>query len=88
LEIYTEPLPFVLEVWSPRTGEYDVETKLPEYRARGDREIWLLNPYGHDLVAWRRREDGTYERATYRGGKVQLFALPEVTIDLDALFAE
>lgn len=87
LEVYTEPLPFVAELWSPRTGDYDVETKLPEYKARGDREIWRPHPYDR-IVAWRRREDGNYEQLTFRGGKVRLFALPEVTIDLDAIFAD
>lgn len=33
---YTEPLPFVAEVWSPSTGDYDVAAKLPLYRQRGD----------------------------------------------------
>ena len=86
LEIYSDPLPFVAEFWSPSTGDYDVETKLPEYQERGDREIWRPHPYNHAVIAWRRQPDGTYAQLTFRGGKVQLFALPEVTIDLDALF--
>jgi Uma2 family endonuclease len=86
LEMYTDPLPFVAEFWSPRAGDYDIETKLPEYRARGDREIWRLHPYDRGVRAWRRRDDGGYEEAAFRGGRVQLVALPEVTIDLDALF--
>ncbi len=36
LEAYPDPLPLVVEVWSPSTGGYDVNTKLPEYRRRGD----------------------------------------------------
>jgi Uma2 family endonuclease len=88
LEIYTDPLPFVAEFWSPRTGDYDVETKFPEYQQRGDREIWRLHPYDRGVVAWRRREDGTYEDVAYRGGQVQLAAVPTVTIDLDALFED
>ncbi len=39
LEAYAVPLPLVVEVWSPSTGEYDVESKLPEYQRRGDLEI-------------------------------------------------
>jgi Uma2 family endonuclease len=54
LEIYDEPLPLVAEVWSPSTGGYDVLAKLPEYRRRGDTEIWLLHPYERTLTAWRR----------------------------------
>src|SRR5690349_18616954 len=34
LESYSAPLPLVVEIWSPSTGDYDVNTKLPEYRRR------------------------------------------------------
>ena len=37
LEVFEEPLPLVVEVWSKSTGDYDVEEKLVEYRRRGDR---------------------------------------------------
>jgi len=30
LEIFDEPMPLVVEVWLPSTGDYDVETKLQE----------------------------------------------------------
>lgn len=86
LEAHDEPLPFVAEVWSPSTGEYDVDTKFPEYRRRGDQEIWRLHPYERTLVAWRRQPDGRYTETLYRGGMVQLVALPGVSIDLDTLF--
>jgi Uma2 family endonuclease len=87
LEVYQDPLPLVVEVWSPSTGDYDVETKLVEYQRRGDREIWRLHPYEHTLTAWRRKPDGTYTVPVYGGGSVQASALPGVTIDLDALFS-
>ena len=87
LEVYERPLPLVVEVWSPSTGDYDVEEKLAEYQARGDLEIWRLHPFERTLVAWRRRPDGGYDETTYRGGSVRPVALPGVVIDLDALFA-
>jgi Uma2 family endonuclease len=86
LEVYGDPLPLVAEVWSPSTGDYDVDTKLPEYQKRGDREIWRLHPYERTLTAWRRQPDGTYVETVHRGGTVQPVELPGVTIDLDALF--
>src|SRR5579884_543953 len=82
LEVYDEPLPLVVEVWSPSTGDYDVETKLPEYQRRGDREIWRIHPYERTLTAWRRRADGSYEELRYRGGTISPLALPHVTIDI------
>lgn len=87
LAAFPEPLPFVAEVWSPSTGDYDVTDKLPEYRRRGDGEIWLIHPYERTVRAWIRRPDGEYTEAVHHGGVVHLLALPGVTVDLDALFA-
>ena len=86
LEVFTDPLPLVVEVWSPSTGKYDVDTKLPEYQLRGDLEIWRIHPYDRSLTSWQRRPDGSYEETVYRGGPVHPVALPGVTIDLDVLF--
>jgi Uma2 family endonuclease len=87
LEAYAEPLPLVVEVWSPSTGDYDVEAKLPEYQRRGDLEIWRGHPYDHTLTSWRRQPDGSYLEGSYTHGAVEPVALPGVAIDLDALFA-
>jgi len=86
LETYVQPLPLVVEIWSPSTGDYDTEAKLPQYQQRGDQEIWYIHPYDRTLTAWRRQPDGTYVESLYTGGQLQPMALPGVTIDLDALF--
>jgi Uma2 family endonuclease len=86
LEIYVDPLPLVVEIWSPSTGEYDVESKLPEYQRRGDQEIWLLHPYDRTLRRWMRQPDGSYVESRHEHGQIQPVALPGVTIDLDTLF--
>jgi Uma2 family endonuclease len=85
LEVYEAPLPLVIEVWSPTTGSYDVDAKIPEYQARGDREIWRLQPYERTLTAWRRQPEEAYTVEIYRGGTVRSAALPQVTVDLDTL---
>ena len=87
LEVYDEPMPLVVEVWSPSTGDYDVEEKLREYQRRGDLEIWRIHPYERTLTAWRRQADGSYTETLYRGGVVQPVALRGVSIELDRLFA-
>ncbi|MBI2760906.1 MAG: Uma2 family endonuclease [Chloroflexi bacterium] len=87
-EVYSEPIPFVAEVWSPSTGAVDAKEKLPEYRRRGDLEIWFLHPYNRTLTTWVRQSDGTYTESTYTGGVVRISSLPNVTVDLDALFAD
>ena len=88
LEVYEEPLPLVVEVWSPSTGDYDVDAKFPEYRRRGDREIWRIHPFERSLIVWRRQSDGSYTEESFGGGTIEPIALPGVGIDLDALFAE
>ena len=86
LEIYDQPLPVVVEVWSPSTGDYDIEVKLVVYQQRGDRKIWFIHPYERTLTAWRLQPDGRYAETLYREGIVRPIALPGVDIDLDALF--
>jgi Uma2 family endonuclease len=86
LDAYPEPLPLVVEIWSPSTGRYDINEKLPDYQERGDLEIWYVHPCERTLTAWRRRPDGTYAESVYRGGIVIPESLPGVAIDLDALF--
>ena len=84
---YTEPLPFVAEVWPPSPGDYDMAAKLPLYRQRGDLEIWFIHPYERTLTVWRKQPDGSYSENQYRGGIVAVASLPGVEIDLDALLA-
>jgi Uma2 family endonuclease len=87
LEKYDGPLPFVAEVWSPSTAEYDVDSKLPEYQKRGDREIWRVHPFEKAVTAWRRQSDGSYSRTDYGGtGVVEIASLPGVVVPLDELF--
>jgi Uma2 family endonuclease len=86
LETYALPLPFVAEVWSPSTGSYDVTTKLQRYQLRGDAEIWLVHPFEYTVRAWIRRENTGYEERQYRDGSISLIAVPDVQIDIDALF--
>ena len=85
-EVYDEPMPLVVEVWSPSTGDYDVEEKLREYQRRGDLEIWRIHPYERTLTRWQRLPDGSYRESLVSSGAVQPAALPNVSIDLDALF--
>jgi Uma2 family endonuclease len=87
LEVFDEPLPLVVEVWSPSTGDYDIDEKLPVYQRRGDLEIWRIHPYERTLIAWRRQSDGTYTETVHTGGTIEPVALPGVRIDLDRLLA-
>lgn len=86
LDAYPEPVPLVIEVWSPSTGKRDMELKLPDYQRRGDAEIWCFHPFERTLAAWRRLPDGSYAKSIYRYGIVRPASLPGVAIDLDELF--
>lgn len=85
-EAYDEPLPLVVEIWSPSTGTYDIDRKLPGYRARGDAEIWRVHPFERNVTVWRRQPDGGYVETQHTGGTLRLAALPDVTIDLETFF--
>jgi Uma2 family endonuclease len=86
LEVYQEPLPLVVEIWSRSTGSYDINEKIPEYQRRGDLEIWRIHPVERMVTIWRRQSDGGYEEVIRSGGTVHLHALLNVSIDLDTLF--
>ena len=83
--IFSDPLPLVIEVWSPSTGDYDVDAKVPVYQQRGDLEIWRIHPYERTLTSWQRQPDGSYQETMHCGGTISPVALPGVTIDLGAL---
>lgn len=85
LAVLPAPLPLVVEVWSPSTGEYDLDTKIPVYIDRGDQEVWRIHPYERTLTRWVRQPDGSYVELLHRDGMVALAAFPGVVIDLDQL---
>jgi Uma2 family endonuclease len=85
-EVYDDPVPFVAEVWSPSTGEYDVESKFPEYKLRHDLEIWRVHPYERTVTIWRLQADGSYSEQVITTGTVHLAAVPGVAIDIDRLW--
>lgn len=86
LDFYDRPLPLVVEVWSPSIGEYDNDAKLPEYRARGDHEIWRIHAYERSVIVWHRLLDGTYDESTVTEGILRPASLPNVAIRLSDLF--
>lgn len=88
VEVFQTSLPLVVEVWSPLTGRYDVQTKLETYRERGDGEIWFVHPYDRTITVRMRQPDGTYDERVQHGGKVRPTTLPNVTADFDALIEQ
>ncbi len=68
LLVYEEPLPLVIEVWTPARDGYDVDAKIPVYRERDDLEIWLLHPRERSLTTWVRQVAGSYVETIYQVG--------------------
>jgi len=85
-EVYDEPVPLVVEVWSPSTGDVDVRDRLLEYQQRGDFEIWQGHPYERTVTTWVRRPDDSYEERLYTGGEISPAYLPGAVITLGELF--
>lgn len=85
-EVYEGPALLVIEVWSPSTGEYDVQSKLPEYQRRGDREIWFIHPYERTLTSWRLQSDGGDTMSIHGGGVIEPVALAGARIEIERLF--
>ncbi len=86
LEALDQPVPLVVEIWSPSTGDYDVDRTISEYRIRGDLEVWRIRPGECEVAIWTRRRDGGYDERRETRGSISLAALPGVSIDLDVLF--
>jgi len=86
IEFYDIPLPLIVEIWSPSTGRFDVGAKLARYQEREDAEIWRIHPYERTLTRWIRQLNGEYTRHELTGGNIRLVALPDVTVNFDALF--
>ncbi len=87
LAIFSDPPPLVVEIWSRSTGDYDVNAKIPEYRRRGDKEIWRVHPYERTITAWTLLPDRSYDETVIREGTIRPVALPGVEIELSTLFA-
>jgi Uma2 family endonuclease len=86
LEVFAAPMPLVVEIWSPSTGDYDINEKIPRYRERGDLEIWRIHPFERTITAWRRQSDGGYHDTVYSLGTIEPLALPGMRFEVEALF--
>jgi Uma2 family endonuclease len=64
----TEPMPLLVEVWTPDRDCGDADARILTYQQRGDREIWLIRPDDRTLTTWVRRLDGTYAETIYQSG--------------------
>ncbi len=79
---------FIAEIISPYTASKDNITKAALYEKHGVKEYWIVHPLDNILIVRRLDENGQYAPAAFYEGKgtLALAILPDLAIDLDALF--
>ena len=85
VETYFDPVPLVIEVWSPSTGSYDSREKVAGYQQRGDAEIWVVDLPRLEVRASVRQADGSYLETVHKRGRIPVSSL-NIVIDTDAAF--
>ncbi len=80
---------FIAEIISPYTASKDNITKAALYEKHGVKEYWIVHPLDNIIIIRRLGENGKYAPADFYEGKgtLALSVLPDLAIDLDALFA-
>jgi len=80
---------WLAEVLSPSTVNHDQIVKLPAYERAGVREVWLIHPIERTLTIYQLAA-GFYGCGTILElkGKIQLTAVPAVTVDWDRVLAK
>ena len=81
---------FIVEIVSPSTAAKDQIQKTALYEKHGVQEYWILHPADGILTIRRLGEDGKYGvPSIYEGkGGLALHIMPELEIDLDAVFGD
>jgi Uma2 family endonuclease len=75
----------VIEILSPSTQRYDKGRKLALYATGGVREYWIVDPFTASIRVI--NFEGTESiDVTYQRGQLRSAVLPEVEIDVEALF--
>lgn len=81
------PAHLVVEIASESDPGLDRREKLPRYREAGIDEIWLLDPFAHQIQADTRTGDG-YQSRTLASGRLAATALPGFWLDVTWLWQE
>ncbi len=78
----------VLEIHSPSSGLRDRTEKFALYERGGVREYWQADPDGRTLAIYALNASRRYERIEPIDGVLHSRVLPELAIDVAALFAD
>jgi Uma2 family endonuclease len=80
----------VVEILSPTTAQKDLKIKFARYERAGVREYWIVEPAGKTVQVFTLGPDGRYGRPEVfvDGDQAPVGILPELVVDLGAIFAE
>jgi Uma2 family endonuclease len=80
----------VVEILSPSTVQKDLKIKFARYERAGVLEYWIVDPAGKTVQAFTLGPDGRYGRPQVfvDGDQAPVDILPEMVIDLGAVFSE
>ncbi len=81
---YDKPPIIVIEIISPSSGSRDYFVKRHAYKELGVHEYWIVSPEEKCIMVIR---FATGEECRYCEGQVKSYVMPEIAIDLDAIFA-
>jgi len=81
---------WIIEILSPSTAVKDLNNKYQLYEARGVKEYWIIDPSNNYLSVYLLDVSGKYFRSGVYSSdsKVPSSTLPELTIDLNPVFAD
>jgi Uma2 family endonuclease len=84
------PPALVVEITSPGTRRNDEQLKRDLFERGGVREYWLVDPADDTVKVFRREEHGSLRLGEHlrRDGQLTTPLLPDLAIELGALFAE
>jgi Uma2 family endonuclease len=82
----TEAPDAVIEILSPSTRRIDLGKKFELYARMGVPEYWVADPVVPELAIYVLTPQGTYERARPEGRRLRSTVLPDLEIDLAAIF--
>lgn len=80
---------WIIEILSPATAVKDLKVKHALYERHGVRELWFVHPMDRTVMVCALGADKAYGRPRFFGpqDKVRSEVLPELEIDLKAVFA-
>jgi Uma2 family endonuclease len=80
---------WIIEILSPATAVKDLKVKHALYERHGVRELWFVHPIDRTVMVFTIGPDKAYGKPRFFGpqDKVRSEVLPELSIDLKAIFA-